>query len=197
MWKTLVVLTTMVVLGMGTGAHAALINGGFETGDLSGWTITAGDITRYGLGGTGSPPLPKEGDYFAWLTADVAPYTNLSQEIFLQAGDMLSGWAYYDRGIISDQEAYVAIYKDAMLVETPWHRSAAGSTEWEQWTFTAAEAGLYILYLGITESSGAVMHSMAYFDGNVHTPVPVPGALLLLGSGLAGLAAVGRKRFGR
>lgn len=176
-----------------TASAGALVNGGFENGDMMGWTVTARDITRYSVGGAGSPPLPAEGAFFAVLVADVQPYTELSQQISMAAGDILSGYAYYEKWIISDQEAYVRVFDGLnSLVEQPWYRSAAGSSAWETWTFTASAADTYTLVLGVREPSGHNMHSRAFFDGVPHTVVPEPAAISLLA--LSGLVAIRRSR---
>lgn len=168
---------------------AVVVNGGFESGDFTGWTITARDITRYGIGGDGSPPLPQEGSYFAYLTADVSPWTEVSQTIIMQTGDKLDGYAYWTP-LDSSHEGYVRIYDSTptpTLVDTPWYKIAtAGSTSWEPWTFTASYADTYTLVLGVREP-GSAMHSVASFDGTTFTAVPEPATvysllLMLVGS---------------
>ncbi len=172
---------------------APLENGGFETGDFSGWTLSQRDQTRSFIGGAASPPLPIEGDYFAGLVADVEPWTELSQVIDLGIGDSLEGYAYYD-SIWQDnsQSAYVRVYDSSNnLVDTPWSRSSAGSSTWESWSFTAGVTGTFKLVLGMREPTGTTMHNQAYFDGIAYKPFPEPATLGLLA--LAGLALLKRR----
>ncbi len=170
-----------------------LENGGFETDDFSGWTLSQRDQTRSFIGGAASPPLPIEGDYFAGLVADVDPWTELSQVIDMGIGDSLEGYAYYNRTWQDNsQSAYVRIYDGSNnLVDTPWSRSSAGSLTWEAWSFTASVGGTFKLVLGIREPAGTNMHNQAYFDGIAYKPFPEPATLGLLA--LAGLTILRRK----
>ncbi|MBP7053832.1 MAG: hypothetical protein KBE65_22700 [Phycisphaerae bacterium] len=191
------VVCMVACVGLAVPAPAGLVNGGFETGNLDGWTITARDVTRYGMGGTGSPPLPIEGDWFAVLCSDVSPWTTLSQEVSMGVGDTLEGYAWFDRYIASEAEAYVRVYDSlGTLVATSWANSTERSTAWEPWTFTASSADTYRLVLGITEPSAQTFHLQAFFDGVVYTDnpgdtpsgIPAPGAALLaaIGAGIVG-----------
>lgn len=160
---------------------SSLTNGGFENGDLTGWTVTARDVTRYGMGGAASPPLPAEGSYFALLRSDVSPWTELSQQVTMGVGDSLSGFAYYNRWIVPDYQAYVRIFDSSnTLVQEPWYKSSTGSTAWETWTFTATAADTYKLVLGLREPSLGTMHTEVFFDGVTYTAIPEPATLSLL-----------------
>jgi len=178
-------------------ASAGLVNGGFETGDLTGWIISARDITRYGIGGDASPPLPIEGSYFAILASDIAPWTELSQEVAMGTGDELNGYAWYDRYIPTGAAAYVQVYDSSdALIATPWLKTTEGSSAWESWTFTASSADTYKLVLGIREPAVETFHLQAYFDGVVlvdnpdpelpTVPVPAAGLLTMIGVGIGG-----------
>ncbi|MGP8243845.1 MAG: hypothetical protein ACLQVN_04910 [Bryobacteraceae bacterium] len=61
-------LMSVVVLLLACGAaHAGLIvNGGFETGDFTGWTVTGANVlnTNYGI----STINPEDGVYCAWFS---------------------------------------------------------------------------------------------------------------------------------
>lgn len=197
-------ITAIVFLFVGAQfASADLINGGFETNSynastgeytIPGWTINARDFSRYGIGGEGSPPSPKQGSYFALLTGDTSPYTQISQIVAMNSGDILSGYAYYHN--YQDARAYVQIYDDTSLVEEVWFRSGSQSIEWEYWTFTASAAKSFTLVLGITEpETYNTAHGEAYFDNITlaPTPVPIPPTVWLLGAGLVGLAGLRRK----
>ncbi len=196
-WLDRAVCVAAVCACLAVPVSAGLVNGGFEEGDLSGWAVSARDVARYGIGGDASPPLPIEGSYFAILASDVAPWTELSQEVAMGIGDEIAGYAWYDRYIPTGAEAYVRVYDSSdALIATPWLKTTEGSSAWESWVFTAGSADTYKLVLGIREPTQETFHTQAYFDGNVYvdnpdpeTPtVPVPGAGLLsmVGLGIMG-----------
>jgi hypothetical protein len=195
-------ITAIVFLFVGAQfASADLINGGFETNSynstgeytIPGWTINARDFSRYGIGGTGSSPSPKEGSYFAYLTGDVSSWTTISQTFVMNSGDILSGYAYYYKQNENDS-VYVRIFDGNTQVDEVWTGTSA-SSGWENWTFTAPSTKSYTLVLGITEPSIQTMHGAVSFDGITLTsaPVPIPPTVWLLGAGLVGLAGMRRK----
>ena len=143
----------LVLVASGNSALAAssLVNGNFETGDLTGWTV---DTTA--SGGTASavasydyyypdycPPeymgyegpcwvtqtmTPKEGSYFALLTSAYASqYTKISQPFKASNGDKISGWAFFgtDNNLDYDGSKGQVVLKNASgtTVATPFEQS--------------------------------------------------------------------------
>jgi hypothetical protein len=92
-------------------AASSLVNGNFETGDLTGWTVTAsgGDVSavashdyyRYCEDWSCLEPYytsyPQEGSYFALLTpgGNMSEATRVSQPFEASNGDKVSGWAFF------------------------------------------------------------------------------------------------------
>jgi hypothetical protein len=197
--KIIALIALLLVLGLSGAASAGLINGGFETGDLTGWSGSASvvssaqtyDGTNYG---------PVEGNYFAVVTAGAAnTFINISQAVALNVGDVLEGHALFDgRDYINDYGA-VRIYDSlSNLVATPWYRDISqvgnyGHTNWEEWSWTATAADTYTLALGVANYGDSILSSRAFFDANEVQAVPIPGAVWLLGSGLVGLLGLRRK----
>ena len=194
-WLLRSVIFTAVCVSLISGAAADLVNGGFENGNFTGWTISARDVTRYSIGGSSSPPLPIEGSYFAVLTSDVSPWTELSQSIAMGVGDKLDGYAYYDVNLPAEGiQGYVRIYDSLNNpVATPWSRNNSNSPAWEAWTFTASAADTYKLVLGISESSVKTFHDQAFFDGCKYSMVPEPASLWTLALGAGAILARRRR----
>jgi hypothetical protein len=113
--SAVVAAIALVVVASGNSAVAAssLVNGNFETGDLSGWaadTTNGGDASAvrsyavadpywYCEGYCEEPPYlyayPYEGSYFALLTpGDQSEDTTISQPFTASNGDRISGWVF-------------------------------------------------------------------------------------------------------
>src|SRR5215203_6343104 len=94
-------------------AASSVVNGNFETGDLSGWSVdttasgeTASAVTGYTVRDPfqyceyDCPPnylyvSPHEGSYFALLkVADQSQWTTISQPFTASNGDRISGWVF-------------------------------------------------------------------------------------------------------
>lgn len=162
----------LVLAASGKSAVAAssLVNGNFETGDLTGWTV---DTTA--SGGTASAstsawfcsaaecwyPLyytAQEGTYFAQLTpGKLSEDTKISQPFEASAGDRISGWAFvqaddYNGSSYCDSTGEVVIKSDSgETVATPFSQCAYGvyytwygaPSGWKYWehTFTEEDTG--------------------------------------------------------
>jgi hypothetical protein len=138
-------------------AVTSLVNGSFETGDLSDWTV---DTTA--SGGTASAVTsyydcpsecwaanswgPQDGSYFAQLTpGKTSVDTKTSQPLTASAGDRVSGWAFLeakDWGYSTYDPAVgqVVVTSDSgTTVATPYQKSNGHCDIWApcagQWTY--------------------------------------------------------------
>ena len=208
--------TSVVVFGSLQVSRADLFNGGFETGDFSGWTLSMPSLSLVADSATlldpaaGGGYVPMEGDFLARIFMGEAGAT-ASQQVALIAGTTLSGFAAFqslDVGPdLGDDNAFVNILNaNGVLIATPWSAHASsltangndfGFTPFELWSWVVPTDGLYILQLGIANPDGnGSFNGQALFDGNlVSNPVPEPSTILLVlgGSGFFGLAALRRK----
>lgn len=214
MKKLLILLLAGIwCLGLGNFAEAGPVNPSFEDAPaLTGWTQSAGGVFEQAASaGVFTPTatvLPKAGSYFAVVSVvDTYWSADLSQAFVLNAGDQLSGWAYFEAGdfLPYDDNGAVRIYNQAgqQLAEL-WKKSVTDvndyghSADWEAWTpWIAPAAGTYTLQLYVENVYDAGYSSRAFFDDiQVVTPaaaavvIHLTGSLLLLGSGLAGLAGM-------
>lgn len=198
------------VLCLCPAAQSNITNGGFETGDLTGWTDTgkvsavtyeyARDTLLWGL----QPPwdgfwYPTEGSYFASLwSTDTAgtDASNLSRSFTANAGLVLQFDYFFDFGDYApyyDTAVGTLIWStgSATLFEynTPGHELADDeNVDWTTISYVLPITGTYTL--DFTTADGAVPGSFESILGidNVQV-IPAPAAIVLgtVGIGLVGL----------
>jgi hypothetical protein len=181
----LMVALTSVLLFTGVASANLIVNGGFETGDFTGWTLTGN------TGFTGvSAGNPNSGIYAAFLgSVGSDGYMLQSASFSTIVGEVynVNFWLFSDGGIPND---FGAVY--------------IGGTPVTLVALTNIPAQPYTLYQGqvtATLTSGNIAFNFRNDPGflwldDVSVQVPEPGTLILLGSGLLGLAIAGtRKKF--
>ena len=156
-----------------------LMNPGFETGDLSAWTVyvpvggSAQVVTTHPC----VPPYgPMGGEYFLELKTDgPGSYTTAAQFIYLERGETIGGWAAFDSPdyLPYKDHAKVALYfleNGSATTYLPWEREVDGNAgdsqcgSWEEWGFEAEKSGLYALTYRVTNAQDSVVDSYALFD---------------------------------
>lgn len=218
MKKTLLALIIAPLALISTNAQAGLINAGFESGDLSGWStsmsagtaqIVSSHSTTYL---TPATYLPQQGNYFLAITSGEADvWQTVSQTISLAASQTLAGVAAFKWGdytpfidgvkveILNTTGAVVAtpFYVDGSLICPSGcpldHELSGHNGPWTKWSWAAPDAGIYTLVFASrnTIDGGGPEKTYGYFDA--HT-APEPGSLALFGLGLAGFGLVHRRK---
>jgi hypothetical protein len=197
------VMAMVMMLSFTNLASANLINAGFETGTIAGWTANNGsnvNVVNSTKDYNSNVYAPVEGSYFALLFAglgDGVP-TTLSQTVHMNAGDTLKGSAAFlafDYLPFTDWGKVNVSYNNTDV----WFKNipavgSYGSSPWEQWVYVAPISGDYTLSYQVANGGDNSMPSRAIFDAQLN-PVPLPPSVWLFGSGLVGL--IGLRRFKR
>jgi len=220
-WVKCCLLAVLVCFSAAVNAQAALINPGFEMGDLTGWstslsggsaTVVTSNSTDYFLPATYLPP---EGSYFlAVESGDADVWQTVSQSLSVVVGETIGGVAAFDWGDYlpyedgvrvrildaGGTEVAVPFYMDGLLA--PGTQKGFGQPDsgyngpWTPWMWTATSDGVYTVEYAArnTLDSGGPNQTFGYFDAAQVSPIPEPSTLLILGFGLAGLGLYARKR---
>jgi hypothetical protein len=177
--KAGIVVALLAATQVANAATYSFNNGDFETGDLTGWTLT-------GTGGVDSVNQ-YEGDYAGYISGG----STLQQTAFINAGDTVS---FMWRFIAGD---YLPFNDLAFYVGGTYQKLADvaavgnyGDSGWRYFSWVADDTYVGPVIFGIANVGDSLLDSKLLLDA----PVPLPGAALLFGSALLGAGALGRKK---
>ena len=164
-----------------------IVNPSFETGDLSGWSVSlplggeAVAVTSY----TTVPPVSPmvytaiNGSYFARIkTNGPGSYSTVSQTFSAAAGDKISGWAWFVANdyMPYNDNAHVHIKLGATMLATVFSASVSsvgnfGQTPWTYWEYTFRASGTYTVEAHLCNVRDSAVDSQMGLDAVFVIPV--------------------------
>jgi hypothetical protein len=166
------------------------VNGGFETGDFTGWTLTNGanDGFTFVTTNSGNPSNPPNAGTYEAMMGTFGTAGTISQAFTTTAGQQykVSFWLANDSKDATNvfQAQWNGVTQALNPVLNP---TLASSYTQYQFLATAADANATIAFNFVNDPS--VFH----LDNVDATPTPIPAAAWLLGSGLMGLVGLRRR----
>lgn len=193
-------LSTLVLLGATQNAFSAVVtNGGFETGDFTGWSAT-GNVAVRQFNPSNPCCAPSEGVYLAQFNAgDRPPNGHLSQTFTTIEGnkyilefDFAKGGPGSGTASINVQVMGLSSLLNDVINDNSGGRPGAYTSY--SYSFIADDTNSTLIFSDVTV--GTISFDALLDNVSVNTvPVPVPAAAWMLGPSLLVLFGMSRKNF--
>lgn len=185
--KSLGALVAAAFIGLASSANAMVMNGGFEAGDFTGWSLG---------GNTGNSAVSGCCNYTGTYGAYFGPTGSvgtLSQTISTMAGASYTIDFWLRNGNSVPPHFFSAAF-DGMTLNTI---NAAGVFQYTQFSYMATATGTNtLLQFSFQHDAGLwnIDDVSVTLVPQTGTPIPEPGTLALFGLGLAGLGLARRRK---
>lgn len=168
-----------------------ITNGGFETGDFTGYTVIAGATGVSAAGGPGSYN-PNSGTYYAYL-GNVGGLGTISQTVTDTAGQEYALSYFLASNGTSPNEFQTSV--DGTVLDDLVNIGIQGYTEYS-FTFTGTGSDT-IMFGERNDPNYLALDDVSVTTAAVTGVTPEPSSIALLGSGMLGVAGLVRRRMAR
>lgn len=174
-------------------ADELVTNGGFETGDFGGWTVTnngGGTTVDSTSDAAGIGFAPQSGSYVA-IFGTSGSDTTISQTFSDVAGQSLAVTFYLAGGSLSDAD-FTAMMDSTVLysVSQTVNLAYLNTGDYTEYTYTFIGTGSDTLsFSGRNDANYYALDSVSVMPN-----APEPASWMLLGTGLLGVLAMGMRR---
>ncbi len=164
-------------------AQNLVVNGGFETGDFTGWTLSDSTYTSV----TSTPAFVHSGNYgvaYGFVGGDNFLY----QTITTTPGESYT-FQFFQKTVDGTPNDFQAYWGGNLILDVP---NSPNASNWTDYTFTEMATGTSTeIKFGFRQDPG-----YSAFDDVSVTPasVPEPASFIMLGTAGAALLALGRRR---
>lgn len=180
----------IVLIGSSAQAANLVVNGGFETGDFTGWT-EGGNLGATYVGN--SPNAPFDGSFAAQLGA-VGSDNTLSQVLATTAGATytLSFWHIYSPG--AGPPGDFSVLWDGTTVYSQISTNPPSPQTWTEYSFNVTGTGSDTLEIDSrNDPSYQGLDDVSVVAGSL-SAVPLPASLPLFGSAMLAFAGLAFRR---
>lgn len=171
-------------------ADNLVVNGGFETGDFTGWTVVSyGAGGAFGVGSPYAPDFPNSGSYYAFFgSSDPSNPSILSQTMTTSLGQgyILNFWVANDAAA-PGQSDFQALWDGGLLTDVS---GASATTGYTDYTFDVTGTGSDTVTFEGYQEQGYYDLDDVSLSTNESAPTPEPSSIYLLGTALVFLCGL-------
>jgi hypothetical protein len=175
--KTLLLAAFAALLFAGAANANMLTNGGFETGDFTGWTVSSGPFTF-----VGSPGYLSSNEAILGTAGSVE---TISQTFATTPGQSYDVSFYLANDDFANSNSFSALWNGTSMLAPAFNSDAF---EYTKYSFSAIANSTNSTLSFAFQNDNSVFHL-----DDVNATVPEPGSMWLLSSGLLGLIGIKKK----